>query len=940
MSRPKIPRLTGIWAIAMAGSAALLWGCEDEVAPPVDDVAPMVTASLIHPTGGGEAIEQAEYLLSAPSVRIDIGADEPVTVYYTTDGSEPGPGNGGRGTNSASIQLLAEALGDSAAHVRWLVEDRSGNRAPPGEVRVRLDIMPPVVFLDPAPADYDAPIEVTIDVDEPVELVYWTINGGMPRAGVAGSMSGVPPVTLQLDRDSVIRAAATDAAGNRYETNPQVYVIDGEPPTTTISPPPGHYLAPITVDIAIDDPEGQVHFTLDGSAPTADAPVWGGPMRVDASTTVRFVGVDFGGNTEAVQVAAYTIGPRPARPPVASTDNYDFNFDGDLRLAAALADVAGPLSGRANAPSTEHDWTAYATARVVLDAALFQSAIGVHSLRSPAFGAFATSGEGAGDANGNGSVLDDTFSDRVAAMAERAGATVPRGLHPLALFYAGARAELLQPAPDTLTDDGRPSWEDAFLGIRWEGARANQRVAGPATTGAGLRALAARARIGSTHEHPKGDDAFGRQVAPIVALRCGGCHRANQIPPVLARAADYIDNGLVVPGDVGRSQLVDLLAGSAPHPVDPATPAQRAQITAWIAEGALAAGAERALGRTPRDGLMAQVAADTAAHALSIASDWLFFDPATRRLADADVGRYHVARARVNETASENGLPRPVETINPELARFESRGQARFARGLAAWARLADDRPTLFDGPLADNAHIASAPTAAAPLLALTLAALQAHGRNADGGYAAFREPEDDGPADTDALATAWALTALRLAGEDADATAAASALRGLIGPDGDVATARTSAGALDTGRPLLSVQMAALEALLHDANAGPGESRAAAEALWTRLQSAWWDADAAVFMTSLGLIDYVYAPGDAAQVIDALAMAARAELPGADEVLTAFLGAVLDNMRAAESWLTGEFEHAGDGDGDGVAGVGAVPPDGVAPVFLPRVTF
>ncbi|MGK0359689.1 MAG: hypothetical protein ACI9U2_001995, partial [Bradymonadia bacterium] len=429
-------------------------------------------------------------------------------------------------------------------------------------------------------------------------------------------------------------------------------------------------------------------------------------------------------------------------------------------------------------------------------------------------------------------------------------------------------------------------------------------------------------------------------VAPILALRCGGCHRANAIAPVLARAADFIDNGLVVPRDVARSPLIGLLAGSTPHPVDPATPAQRAQVTRWIADGALAAGAARAFGRTPRDGLMAQVAADTAAHALSIAADWLFFDPATRRLADADDGRYHIARARVNETASDRGLPRPVSTINPELGRFESRGQARFARGLAAWIRLANERPTLFEGPLADSPQIPSAPTAAAPLLALTLAALQAHGRNADGGYAAFREPEDDGPAETDALATAWTLSALRLAGEDDDAQAASTALRRLIGPSGDVSTARTADGVLTTGRPLIMVQMAALEALLRDADAGPGEASAAAAALWDRLRAAWWDADAGVFMTSLGLADYVYTPGVAAQVIDALALAARAQLPEAAATLRVFLTSVLGQMRAAETWLTGELEYAGDGDRDGVSGVGAVPPDGVAPVFVPRVTF
>lgn len=932
-------KLTCGWAL-IALYAGLLSACDEKVPPPADEVAPEVFARLIYPSGSAVPIEQAEYLINTSDIRVELTASEPVRIHYTTDGTEPSPNQpSGHANNAVLITFEAETLEQETATVRWLVEDLSGNFAEPGQVRVRFDVDAPEIFYDPPPGDYDSPIDVVLDTDEPVDLIYWTINGGSPQPS-AGAESGAPPVTIRLQSDSVLRVAATDANGNRTETDALVYFVDSVAPTTAISPPPGHYLTPITVDITSDDPNGTIHFTTDGSEPTADSPTWAGPLAVDAATTVRFRGIDPGGNTEAVQIAEYVIGPRPARAPMAGDDAYDFPMDGGLQLAAALAAVAGPMAGRRDAPSTAHDWTAYATARTVIDAVVFQSAFGVHSLRSPAFAAYASSADGTGDIDGNGSVLDDTFDARVDALAERSGGPVPRGLHPLALFYSGAQAELLIPASDELTADGRPVWDDDYGHVRWEGARISDRVATPGATAAGLRALAARARIGTITDHPAEEDAWGSAVGPIVALRCGGCHRANAVAPRLTQAADLIDAGLVIANDVAGSPLIGLLNGNTPHPVAPIPGAQLAQVTAWINDGATAAGATRAYGNDARDGLLAQLAAETAAHALSIATDWLFFDPATRRLADADAGTYHIARAVISETASEMGLPRPVESIRPDLARFDTRAQARLALALAEYARLDADRPTLFDGPLADHPSIPAAPRAAAPLLSITVAALRTHGRNADGGFAAFREPEDDGPAATDALATAWALRALRAAAEEDGVTRAGAALRSLIGPSGDVATAIEDE-VLDPGRPLLDVQMAALHALLDDANAGEAASRAAAAALWDRLRSAWWDGAAGAFQTHLGVADYVYTPSLAAAVVDAVGAASRAGLPEADAVLEAFLGAVvLGGMRATEGWLTGEFAHDRDGDGDGVPGIGGVAPDGAAPVFLRRVTF
>ncbi|MEZ4473590.1 MAG: hypothetical protein R3F60_22935 [bacterium] len=157
------------------------------------------------------------------------------------------------------------------------------------------------------------------------------------------------------------------------------------------------------------------------------------------------------------------------------------------------------------------------------------------------------------------------------------------------------------------------------------------------------------------------------------------------------------------------------------------------------------------------------------------------------------------------------------------------------------------------------------------------------------------------------------------------------AALRLQVGDDGDIAGAE---------RPRFEVQLAALHAFAAVAEGGEGRDGPP----WP-LGSAWRRRGGmrsiGTWQTTLGVPAYAWTPDLAARAIDALGAAQRLGLPMAEARRAAiFDRVVLRGLLISETWLTGEPTADRDGDGDGVPGVGAEPPDGAAPVFRRLVTF
>ena len=77
--------------------------------------------------------------------------------------------------------------------------------------------------------------------------------------------------------------------------------------TPTFSPPAGTYSSAQNVAISSSTAGASIRYTTDGSTPTASSPLYGGPVNVATSRTLKAIALASGMTTSAVASAAYTI---------------------------------------------------------------------------------------------------------------------------------------------------------------------------------------------------------------------------------------------------------------------------------------------------------------------------------------------------------------------------------------------------------------------------------------------------------------------------------------------------------------------------------------------------------------------------------------------------------------------------------------------------------
>ncbi len=934
---------TKAFRLARIALVAAFAGCGPQGGTIEDEIPPTSAGRVVIGEGKGVPFDGL-LLASSRTVQVVLSADEPADILYTLDGSEPTPDNRKISVGGRSTFFIV----DRDTKVRWRARDTAGNLEPVAhEGEIKFDREPPVLTVEPRGGTFAGKVRVRVTTDEPAK-VLWAFDDRFPFEGSAFTQVGDSPVEFVVDRTTRVNVRAIDPAGNSVVTESLAFEVDAQAPSTRAVPPGGRYFGPIDVAIVSDDGDATIRYTTDGSVPTTESPVYAGPVRIEADTILRFRGVDAGGNFEAVHIERYTVGPATLRS--GTTEGKDvFAVGGALGLAGALLDAAGPLSGRDGASGFGRDWQAWAAGRTAAVAYLLQSGVGLHALYSPAVRALAASEAGTPDGNGNGTNLDETFATLLGGLAARTGATPPEGLFPLYGFYEFGQSRLIRPLETRNDSNGLPPWAADFLKVRWEGTGGRGRVLTADALAGGLAALTAQARSATAGEHLVAGGSLGADVAPVVALRCAGCHRAGAVEPPLTTPAQWHRAALVTPGAPGDSPLVALLSGAAAHHGDRATPEQVAKVSAWIADGANDdPEAEMKPGFEAVEGFYGLLAAAQAGWAVDRVVESGVFDVATSSLgalAEGEGVRFTAARVAVTEAAAAPGLPRRPDRIRLEDPSFDTGPHARLLAALVDLHRLFAARGDLANaGVRARVAALARAEASA--LLALAW----------DEGAGAFRSgwhPADGAAPDVDVAAAADAATALLELASDGpeglDAEEAATRTIDFLAGVRDASGAYAGRWYPDRGadaseRPRLDVQLAVLDALVaRAALAGDGAAGEDARALWAHLEAVWWDDATGIWQTALGEPEATYDTALAARVVRTLARGAAAGvLEGAGARLARFHDVVVARgLRPSETWLTGEIGSAADADGDGVPKPWGVSlGNGVAPGFALRVVF
>jgi Domain of unknown function (DUF1929)/Legume lectin domain/Chitobiase/beta-hexosaminidase C-terminal domain/PKD domain len=160
----------------------------------------------------------------------------------------------------------------------------------------------------PAAGTYLGTQTVTLSDGTSGAIIFYTLDGSQPGTSAGGSTQQYNG-PLTVSSTETIKALATASGMTTSGTGSATYTIETQVATPTFSPAAGSYSSTQTVSISTTSPAPTtIHYTTDGTAPTANSPVYSGPITVSATETVKAYATKSGYFDSNVGTAAYTIG--------------------------------------------------------------------------------------------------------------------------------------------------------------------------------------------------------------------------------------------------------------------------------------------------------------------------------------------------------------------------------------------------------------------------------------------------------------------------------------------------------------------------------------------------------------------------------------------------------------------------------------------------------
>ena len=158
--------------------------------------------------------------------------------------------------------------------------------------------------LSPSAGTYQSTQQITLSSATEGAEIYYTVDGTVPQTN--GGILYDGPFTVQLGLTTV-RAIAVKDAYNDSSERVATYTIGNFVAQPTISPGSGNYIRPQTVSIATSAGQASIHYTTDGSTPSASSPNYSGPIQVGSDQSIRAIAVLPNGEASEITTAAYTF---------------------------------------------------------------------------------------------------------------------------------------------------------------------------------------------------------------------------------------------------------------------------------------------------------------------------------------------------------------------------------------------------------------------------------------------------------------------------------------------------------------------------------------------------------------------------------------------------------------------------------------------------------
>ena len=276
-----------------------------------DNIAPVTTAT---PPGGFYSTSQS----------VTLTANEPATIYYTTNGSIP--------TVSSTVYTTAIPI-SATSTLKFFAKDIAGNieAVKTQTYTINTTTTPSITINDISLTEgnsgtknfvftvarstntsavsvnyFTTDNSAVIPVDytaKPTAPITFTAGGPLTQTvsvPVVGDITVEPNETFSLNLSNCVGCAIVDNQGVGTIIN------DDLPPVTTATPPGGFYSTSQSVTLTANEP-ATIYYTTNGSIPTVSSTVYTTAIPISATSTLKFFAKDTAGNIEAVKTQTYTI---------------------------------------------------------------------------------------------------------------------------------------------------------------------------------------------------------------------------------------------------------------------------------------------------------------------------------------------------------------------------------------------------------------------------------------------------------------------------------------------------------------------------------------------------------------------------------------------------------------------------------------------------------
>lgn len=176
----------------------------------------------------------------------------------------------------------------------WNAHKQGGTQTPPTQSAVN-----PVIT--PGSGYFDTTQSVTISTSTPSATIRYTLNGVTP-----GATDPIYAGPITVSSTTTIKAIAYATGINPSGVTTADLTFSTAPPA--FSPAPGAYSVAQSVALTSSTSGATIHYTTDGSDPTASSPVYANPISVAASTTIKAITIKSGIANSPITAGNYVIG--------------------------------------------------------------------------------------------------------------------------------------------------------------------------------------------------------------------------------------------------------------------------------------------------------------------------------------------------------------------------------------------------------------------------------------------------------------------------------------------------------------------------------------------------------------------------------------------------------------------------------------------------------